>query len=243
MKYKKINSTFILGSTSEIAKAICIELAKKGCKKFVLIARNKSKNNIFAQELIDKFNVHVITKELDLLQMEQKYDELQIDDCDLYLLATGYLGSYKKDIIDKNEAINIYTSNYTGVKLMILKIISSFKNDTNRRIWVLSSVASDKGRPSNYQYGAAKAALNIFCEGLFYLNINKKLSIRVIKAGFVGTTKTLKIAPRFLCISPQKFARKLLENTEKRGIEYFPRWWFMIMKLVKILPDSFVSKI
>ena len=243
MKYTKINSAFVFGSTSEIAKAICIELARKGCKKFVLLARNKKKNNIFAKQLTKKFNVEAVTKEIDLLQVEQKYDQLEINDCDLYLLATGYLGSYKKDIIDKNEAINIYTSNYTGVKLMILKIISSFKNDTNRRIWVLSSVASDKGRPSNYQYGAAKAALNIFCEGLFYLNINKKLSIRVIKAGFVGTTKTLKIAPRFLCISPQKFARKLLENTEKRGIEYFPRWWFMIMKLVKILPDSFVSKI
>ena len=76
MKYTKINSAFILGSTSEIAKAICIELAKQGCKKFVLIARNKSKNNIFAQELIEKFNVEVTTKELDLLQIEKKYDQL-----------------------------------------------------------------------------------------------------------------------------------------------------------------------
>ena len=67
MKYTRINSAFILGSTSEIAKAICIELAKQGCKKFVLIARNQSKNNIFAQELIEKFNVEVTTKELDLL--------------------------------------------------------------------------------------------------------------------------------------------------------------------------------
>ena len=64
---------------------------------------------------------------------------------------------------------------------------------------------------------SAKAALNIFCEGLFYLNMDKKLSIRVIKAGFVGTSKTLKIAPRFLCISPQKFARKLLENIDKKS--------------------------
>ena len=243
MKYKKINSAFILGSTSEIAKAICIELAKQGCKKFVLIARNKSKNNIFAQELIEKFNVEVTTKELDLLQIEKKYDQFVINNCDLYLLATGYLGSYKKNIIDKNEAINIYTANYTGVILMILKIISCLENNSQKKIWVLSSVASDKGRPSNYQYGAAKAALNTFCEGLFYLNMNKKLSIRVIKAGFVGTTKTLKIAPRFLCISPQKFARKLLENTEKKGIEYLPRWWYMIMKFVKILPDAFISKL
>ena len=232
-----------MGSTSEIAKAICIELAKKGCKKFVLIARNKSKNNIFAQELIEQFNVQVTTKELDLLEIEKKYDQFVINSCDLYLLATGYLGSYKKNIIDKNEAINIFTANYTGVILMILKIISSLDNNSQKKIWVLSSVASDKGRPSNYQYGAAKAALNTFCEGLFYLNMNKKLSIRVIKAGFVGTTKTLKIAPRFLCISPQKFARTLLENTEKKGIEYLPRWWFMIMKFVKILPDAFISKL
>jgi len=243
MKYTRINSAFILGSTSEIAKAICIELAKQGCKKFVLIARNKSKNNIFAKELIEQFNVQVTTKELDLLEIEKKYDQFVINSCDLYLLATGYLGRYKKNIIDKNEAINIFTANYTGVILMILKIISSLDNNSQKKIWVLSSVASDKGRPSNYQYGAAKAALNTFCEGLFYLNMNKKLSIRVIKAGFVGTTKTLKIAPRFLCISPQKFARKLLENTEKKGIEYLPRWWFMIMKFVKILPDAFISKL
>ena len=243
MKYTKINSAFVFGSTSEIAKAICIELARKGCKKFVLLARNKNKNNIFAKQLTKKFNVEAVTKEIDLLQVEQKYDQLEINDCDLYLLATGYLGSYKKDIFDKNEAINIYKANYTGVILIILKIISSFKNNCQGRIWVLSSVASDKGRPSNYQYGAAKAALNIFCEGLFYLNMNKKLSIRVIKAGFVGTTKTLKIAPSFLCISPQKFARKLLENIDKQGIEYLPRWWFMIMKIVRILPDWLVAKL
>ena len=243
MKYTKINSAFILGSTSEIAKSICIELAKQGCKKFILIARNKSENNIFANGLIEKFNVEVDTRELDLLQIEHKYDQLEIDECDLYLLATGYLGSYKKTTFDKNEAVNIYTADYTGVVLVILKIISTFKNNSQRRIWVLSSVASDKGRPSNYQYGAAKAALNIFCEGLFYLNMNKNLSIRVIKAGFVGTTKTLKIAPHFLCISPQKFAKKLLDNPDKKGIEYLPKWWFMIMKLVRIMPDSVVSKL
>ena len=126
---------------------------------------------------------------------------------------------------------------------MILRIISSFKNNSQRRIWVLSSVASDKGRPSNYQYGAAKAALNIFCEGLYYLNMNKNLSIRVIKAGFVGTSKTLKIAPGFLCISPQEFARKLLKNPNSKGTEYLPRWWSVIMKLVKLMPDPFVSKL
>ena len=60
---KMIRSVFVLGSTSEVAMAICVELARKGCKRFHLVARNEGKNKQFADELRESFYADV-TEEL-----------------------------------------------------------------------------------------------------------------------------------------------------------------------------------
>ena len=67
MKVKKIKSVWILGSTSTLASEICIQLAKSGCKRF-LLARDNNKNIEFASYLKSVFNVEVTTEEVDLLE-------------------------------------------------------------------------------------------------------------------------------------------------------------------------------
>ena len=54
---------------------------------------------------------------------------------------------------------------------------------------------------------------------------------------------TIGKVPKILCISPKCFAKKLMKNTYKRGIEYIPRWWKVIMLIVKILPTEIISKL
>ena len=61
-----VESVWILGSTSEISRCLCIELAKRGCKRFHLIARNISLNNSFKNFLSKKYNVIVTTQFIDL---------------------------------------------------------------------------------------------------------------------------------------------------------------------------------
>ena len=109
-------------------------------------------------------------------------------------------------------------------------------------LWIFTSVAADRGRPSNYHYGAAKAALSVFCEGLLLRCYKKPFSIRIIKAGYMETPMAYS-APKFLCISPKKVAQYLMNNPFKRGFEYLPWWWNIIMFFVRILPVKFASKL
>ena len=110
-------------------------------------------------------------------------------------------------------------------------------------MWILTSVAGDRGRPSNYHYGAAKAALTIFCEGLLHRLHKKPFKIRIIKAGFIYTSMTIGKAPKILCASKKYVAKILINNPNKEGIEYLPFWWFFVMKIVLILPKSIISKL
>ena len=238
-----IKSTFVLGSTSAIAMVVCNELAIKGCNKFYLVARNLEKNKLLANQLRKKFNANVVTKEIDL-ENEKSINEIaNINNYDLYLIATGYIGDSKKAIYSYSEAKKITFSNYLGILPFISEILKDINMNHHTRIWILSSVAGDKGRPSNHYYGAAKAALNIFCEGLFYKYRETKVSIRVIKGGYVLSPMTLGKVPKKLCITPKNFAKKLISNPNKRGFEYIPGWWKIIIFFVKIMPGRFISKL
>tara|TARA_B100000886_G_C20426900_1_gene494627 strand:- start:11246 stop:11983 length:738 start_codon:yes stop_codon:yes gene_type:complete len=245
MKKNYINSVFVLGSTSEIARSIIFELAYQGCKKFHLVARDPYENEKIAIQLKKFSSVQVSLQETDLFNSSEINSQNNnfIDDFDLYLIAAGYLGDTQLANVDYREALKITNINYSGLLKWITNIVTPSRILKSGRLWILSSVSSDRGRPSNYHYGASKAALNVFCEGIFLRCVNKPFSVRIIKAGFVYTRMSKDIAPRSLSISPKLAAKHLLRKPNKRGFEYLPWWWFFIMRIIKSLPPSFAAKI
>ena len=110
-------------------------------------------------------------------------------------------------------------------------------------LWVFTSVASDRGRPSNYYYGSAKAGLQNFCEGLISRCHGNQFSVRIIKAGYMATQMTKGKVPDFLCIKTSDVAKILLRKPFKNGVEYLPWYWNPIMFLIKIFPNSIISKL
>ena len=242
---KNIKSIWVLGSTSEVARSICRELAVRGCKHFYLIARNSVENERFADELEQSFGVVVNCQQADLMleaNLNNKY-MLEVGDFDLYLVTAGSLGDAELARVDAEEALRITTANYTGLISWITAITNPERLNKKSRLWVFSSVAADRGRPSNYHYGAAKAALTTFCEGLLLRCDGKPFAVRIVKAGFISTKMTIGKAPAALCVSPSYVAKKLLKRPDSRGIEYLPFWWFPLMLLVRFLPSFFASKL
>ena len=242
---KNIKSVWVLGSTSEVARSICRELALRGCKHFHLIARNSVENEKFANELEQSFGVVVNCQQADLMleaNLNNKY-MLEVGDFDLYLVTAGSLGDAELARVDAEEALRITTANYTGLISWITAITNPERLNKKSRLWVFSSVAADRGRPSNYHYGAAKAALTTFCEGLLLRCNGKPFSVRILKAGFISTKMTIGKAPAVLCVSPRSVAKNLLRRPDSRGIEYLPFWWFPLMLLVRLLPSFFASKL
>ena len=243
---KKIKSAFILGSTSTVAKAICIELANNhSCKRFHLVSRNLQRNQELINQLKNIYGAYVTNEEIDLIDTA-KYENSKIpkiNHFDLYLIATGSLGDPGLARDDAKAALEITASNYSGIIPWITSITSSERLSKQGKLWIFSSVAADRGRPSNYHYGAAKAALTTFCEGLFLRCQDKPFSIRIIKAGFIQSPMTQDKAPKILCIDAKSVAKILLRNPNRRGIEYLPWWWILIMFCVKKMPASIACKL
>lgn len=240
-----IRSAFVLGSTSEVAMAICRELAGRGCKRFHLVARNGVANQQLAAELQQRYGVAVSTEQTDLLADSslEPARRPEVGDFDLYLITAGSLGDADLARSDAGEALRITAANYAGLLPWLTAIPTAERIARPGRLWVFSSVAADRGRPSNYHYGAAKAALTALCEGLLLRCHGKPFTVRIIKAGFMATAMTVGKAPPALCASPDSVARDLLRRPNRRGIEYLPWWWSPLMRLIRLLPASIASKL
>ena len=235
----------MLGSTSEVAKALCREMANRGCGRFHLVARNGDANQVLATELEQIYGAAVSTEQNDLLADSSlsPVRRPQVGDFDLYLITAGTLGDAELARSDAGEGMRILAANVGGLIPWITAIATPERLAKPGRLWVFSSVAADRGRPSNYHYGAAKAALTALCEGVLLRCHGKPFAVRIIKAGFMATPMTVGKAPLALCASPESVARDLLRRPNRRGIEYLPWWWSLLMRLIRVLPAPIASKL
>lgn len=237
------NSAWILGSTSATAQAIIHELAGQGCRNFHLVARDRKRNEDFAAELRTQHpSVTVTTDHVDL--EEPSSTPIQPPDfCDLYLITAGCMGDADLARINSDQAQIITKVNFTNLIPWLTAIVTEERIKKPGSLWVFSSVAADRGRPSNYHYGAAKAGLTRFCEGLLLRCQGHPFAVRILKAGFIASPMTEGKAPTFLCASPKAIASDLLRHPNRRGLEYIPWWWDPVMKLVRRLPAVLASKL
>jgi hypothetical protein len=209
------------------------------------VARNQDANHLLACELEESYGAAVSTEHTDLLwdSALQPVCQPEVGDFDLYLIAAGSLGDAELARVNAAEAMRILAINAFGLIPWITAIATHERLARQGRLWVFSSVAADRGRPSNYHYGAAKAALTAFCEGVLLRCHAKPFAVRIIKAGFMATPMTVGKVPSVLCASPESVARDLLRRPNKRGIEYLPWWWSPLMRMVRVLPAPIASKL
>jgi decaprenylphospho-beta-D-erythro-pentofuranosid-2-ulose 2-reductase len=242
MNSTTIRSAWVLGSTSTVAIAICRDLAERGCRRFHLLARNLERNQTLASELRERFGADVSCEGVDLLAPQPMQPQLH-ELFDLYLVAAGNLGDADRARSDAAEAQAITQANYTGLIPWLTAIVSPERIQQQGALWVFSSVAADRGRPSNYHYGAAKAGLLRFCEGLLLRCHGTPFAVRILKAGFIASPMTDGKAPPMLCAKPEQIARDLLRQPSRRGIETIPWWWTPLMALVRRLPARIAAKL
>jgi len=242
MSRSPIRSAWVLGSTSTVAIAICQALARQGCRRFHLIARNPIANQTLAADLRETFGAEVLLEQVDLLTANPQPASLA-EPFDLYLITAGSLGDPELARVEAGEALAITAANYSSLIPWLTAIVTLERIQTAGRLWVFSSVAADRGRPSNYHYGAAKAGLTRFCEGLLLRCHGTPFSVRILKAGFMATPMTVGKAPPLLCAPPRQIARDLLRRPDRRGIEYIPWWWAPLMLLIRLLPPALAAKL
>lgn len=108
---------------------------------------------------------------------------------------------------------------------------------------MISSVAGDRGRSSNFVYGAAKGALSIFLSGLRAKLSKNNIHIITIKPGFIGTPMTAHLKQGPLFVSADCVAKSILKGIKrKKDVVYAPWFWFWIMLIIKHIPEKIFKK-
>jgi decaprenylphospho-beta-D-erythro-pentofuranosid-2-ulose 2-reductase len=108
---------------------------------------------------------------------------------------------------------------------------------------VISSVAGDRGRKSNYVYGASKGALNIFLDGLRNRVDREGVQVLTIRPGFVATPMTAHLPQGPLFAQPDQIADGILKAIVRRKDNvYLPPIWAVIMLIVRSIPQAIFKK-
>jgi decaprenylphospho-beta-D-erythro-pentofuranosid-2-ulose 2-reductase len=235
-------TVLVLGATSAIAIAYCRRLAAEG-SSFVLVGRRGERLATIAADLEARGALKAAALVSDLSDMascESRFAKFcaTLGMPDQVLLAYGILGKQDAAENDADATRRSLDVNFTSAALWLQMAAKLLPRDKPRWIIVISSVAGDRGRRSNYVYGAAKAGLSAFAEGLAHRLHGTGLHVLTVKPGFVDTPMTSHLdrgGP--LWASPEQIAKGIEQAVHKnRSIAYTPRFWWPIMTIVRLLP-------
>lgn len=198
----------LLGGTSEIGRAIVDELIAPATRTLVLACRrpDSAEPERFAG---DGMIVDVVPFDAaDTGSHERFVADLAArhGDLDVVIVAFGVLGSQEEFDSDPQAAAEAVHVNYTGAVSSTLAVAAQMRRQGHGHIVVLSSVAGERGRASNFVYGSSKAGLDAFAQGLHDSLAGTGVQVTVVRPGFVHSkmTRGLKSAP--LAVTPRQVA-------------------------------------
>lgn len=239
----------VLGATSGIAEATAKLLAKPGAS-FVLVSRSPEKLKPISDDLRAR---GAKTSELiadladtDLHQNLIEEAQRKLDGFDLVYIAYGVLEDQKNAQTDFALAERYLQTNFISVVSLLTLLLPIFEKQGFGSVAVISSVAGDGGRYSNYVYGASKAGLSAYLQGYRSRLSLSKVHVLTIKPGPVKTpmTEHLKKSPHGLfMVSPEYVAKDIVRAIRrKKEVLYTPWYWRAIMGFARFVPERFAKR-
>jgi decaprenylphospho-beta-D-erythro-pentofuranosid-2-ulose 2-reductase len=238
----------ILGAASAIARAVAGEFARRGYD-LLLGGRDREELDRLATDLQLRHGVKAQALEFDALAFEthrafvEACRQASEDSLAGAVLCFGYLGDQSAAQKDPVEARRILDTNLVGAVSVLGLLANHFEEKRAGFLCALSSVAGDRGRQSNYVYGAAKAGLTVFLQGLRNRLFPSGVRVTTIKPGFVDTQMTFGRPGLFLVASPQAAAKRIAEAVLKgEDQSYVPRFWRPVMLLIRLIPEKLFKR-
>jgi decaprenylphospho-beta-D-erythro-pentofuranosid-2-ulose 2-reductase len=244
-----MKKVLIIGATSAIATACARVWAEQGAE-FFLVARNNEKLEQTAADLkawgAKAATLHI----MDATDVAAHPAMLEgclaaLSQIDIALIAHGTLPDQKACEQDTAVALQEFANNGTSVIALLTRLANQFEIQRCGTLAVISSVAGDRGRPSNYLYGTAKAAVSTFCEGLRARLFKVGVHVITIKPGFVDTPMTKGLAlPAALVAKPEQVAQRIVRGIERKvGTLYAPGFWALIMLIIRSIPQPIFKRL
>jgi short-subunit dehydrogenase len=243
-----MKNIIIIGATSAIAEAAGRIYANEGHNLF-LFARNQEKLSRIANDYEIRGANQVIQQALEATAVERHEHALssafeQLGNVDILLIAYGSLPDQEKCINDSDRTLHEINVNATSVISLLTHAANLMETQEKGTIAVITSVAGDRGRQSNYVYGSAKGMISIFLQGLRNRLFKSGIHVVDIKPGFVDTPMTSDFDKGALWATPEKVAEDITKGIEKKKCTiYTPFFWKYILMIIKIIPESIFRRL
>ncbi|HEX2204638.1 MAG TPA: SDR family oxidoreductase [Longimicrobium sp.] len=234
----------VAGATSAIARAAAVELARAGYG-LVLAARDVEEARALAADLRLRHGAQAEAVELDALAFDT-HPRLVADlvakhgdSLEGALVAFGYGGDAARAREDFAEARRIVDTNFTACVSLLTPLAEHLERRGRGFLCVVSSVAGERGRQSNYVYGAAKGGLTVFLQGLRNRLFHAGVRVITVNPGFVDTRMTFGKPGTFLVAPPEAVARGIVRSIARgRDVVYLPGFWRPVMFAIRSIPEA-----
>lgn len=238
-------SILILGARSDIARACAHRYAREGYG-VQLAARDPEALDEDATDLRLRHGVAVTVHGFDVLRTDRFAAFLDGLPAlpEVVLCAVGFMGDQDESQQDPTAAALVLRSNFEGPALFLGAVSERFAARGRGTIIGISSVAGDRGRASNYVYGAAKAGFSAFLSGLRNRFARSGIAVITVKPGFVATrmTEGMDLNPR-LTATPEAVAEAIwTAQAKRRDVIYVKKIWVLIMAIIRALPERIFKK-
>lgn len=234
----------IVGATSGIATA-CARIWAIEKNELVLVARNSEKLEQIAGDLRARGAI-VAMHVMDATDVAAHAAMLDAAGAvDVALVAYGTLPDQAQCERDAAAAAQAMLINATSVVALSTAILERMERAGKGTLAIISSVAGDRGRATNYVYGAAKAAVTAFADGARARLFKSGVHVVTIKPGFVDTAMTKDLPlPRALTATPEQAARRIVRGIERKAsVLYVPFFWRPIMFVIRHLPEPVFKRL
>lgn len=238
----------VIGATSAIAEATVRIWAQRGNQLF-LVARNEERLNLVTKDLKVRGAPKVHNYCMDANDFDQHLPMLDIvyevfGAIDIVLIAHGTLSKQKECEQSVELTMKEIKTNALSVVALLTHLANRFERQGNGTIAVISSVAGDRGRASNYVYGSAKAMVTTFTSGLRQRLYKSGISVVTIKPGFVETPMTADFKKGLLWTTPGAVSEKIVNYIDHQKNEiYVPGFWRVIIFFIKLIPQNIFKKL
>ncbi|APX26234.1 MAG: short-chain dehydrogenase [Rhodobacteraceae bacterium] len=232
----------ILGARSDIGRAIAHRFAAEG-HPVQLAARASDTLERDRADMALRHGVAVTLHDYDALDAAGFAEALDPQP-GIVVCAVGLMGTQEDSQRDPEAAARVLRSNFEGPALTLAAFAEAFEARGHGTLVGISSVAGERGRASNYVYGAAKAGFTAFLSGLRNRLDRKGVRVITVLPGFVATrmTEGMDLPPR-LTATPEEVAEALWRAvTGRRDVVYVKPVWRLVMAIIRALPEPLFKK-
>jgi short-subunit dehydrogenase len=235
----------VLGASSAVAHAyLRLVSTQPNYAQILLLGRNQEKLERVRQDIEARSTARVNVILADLGRPDQVPATLEkikgeIDRIDECLIAYGMLGDQQTLQVNPTTIQNLLETNFVSVTLWLEALATEFETQKRGHVVVIGSVAGDRGRKSNYLYGATKSGLERVSEGLSHRFARESdIHFTCIKPGFIESPMTAHLEPSGpLCASPEQIARTMRRAVKAKRVRVYAPWmWRYILLVVRALP-------